>query len=126
MPASPIQRQEVVDILLHLAQDPAKHIARRTGSTYAIMQWVYTHDGWELCFFMDCGEVDYVEWAKAPDGRYTTYEGWTAGDGWEHDIDPLEYLEEHHQAEYARLTEYMLETPTDDETAETAGFIQGL
>ncbi|MCY1367085.1 hypothetical protein D3C76_1083050 [compost metagenome] len=33
-------------------------------------------DGWQITFFIDCGELDYCECCTAPDGRVGTFDGW--------------------------------------------------
>ncbi len=46
---------------------------------------------WVIAFFNDDGEVDYTEYAQAPDGRCGHYEGWADEMGGEADC-PLALL----------------------------------
>jgi hypothetical protein len=51
---------------------------------------VGTPDGeWLMSIFNDCAEIDYVEGALAPDGRFGQFETWDSSA-----VDPLELLSE--------------------------------
>jgi len=63
--------------------------------------------GYELVVFNDCNQVDYIDWAKAPDGREGTFEQWDI-----ERTEPISLLGEHEQT----LLEYYFErAPVVDE-----------
>mgnify|MGYP000255153783 CR=1 FL=1 len=94
-----IPASEIADVL-------AKEIANgdaytREGDVFCCGQDVITESGWKIEFFIDCGEVDYVDNATAPDGRRGEYADW--GDG-----NPVTLLDE---AAYELLHVKLIDTP---------------
>jgi hypothetical protein len=42
---------------------------------------------WQIVFFNDCGELDYTDWARSPDGRQTSFDAW-----WDEHDEPVSLL----------------------------------
>lgn len=38
-----------------------------------------TASGWRFVFFQDCGDLDYLDAARAPDGRDAEFDDWVPG-----------------------------------------------
>lgn len=38
------------------------------------------NDGWKVCVFYDCGELDYIEYFVAPDGSIVDFWEWPDSD----------------------------------------------
>ena len=62
-----------------------RRVAR--GETEAVNVWgpyepsayaaaCFLADGFEICIYNDAGSLDYIEWVKAPDGRYCEFDDW--------------------------------------------------
>lgn len=65
------------------------------------MPWSYWNNidfkigDWTICFFNDCGELDYCDNAIAPDGRKADYDDWCGGELWRDPITELSSEERH-------------------------------
>ena len=73
-----IEVHEIIDVLRNVISGKAEFMfsagyywAGRMTTTVQI-----DTQGYEILFFVDAGELDYVEWAKAPDGREGDYDYW--------------------------------------------------
>ena len=60
-------------------------------------------DGYKLIIFNDCNQVDYVDYAIAPDGREADFDDW-----WFVDEEPIDLLTDEEQT---RLEILMEEAP---------------
>lgn len=52
-----------------------------------------TSKGYSIRFFVDAGDLDYVDYAKAPDGREGSYDQWDNHEDLADPIDQLSYFE---------------------------------
>lgn len=97
-----IPASEIVSVLLEDVIHGSNY--SRTGDTFCCEQYITTASGWRIEFFIDCGEVDYVDKAVAPDGRVGAYNDW---DG----LDPVHLLASEHPQEFGAFEVKLLDTP---------------
>jgi len=88
-PAESLPAAEVADVLRSVLRGERTLYADHcTWPEQYCNNWhCHTNDGWHLVIFDDCDELDYIDEAKSPDGRWCDYAGWIDGgltDGGEH------------------------------------------
>ncbi|GAB2175155.1 DUF7693 family protein [Dongia sp. agr-C8] len=81
-----VSMKEVADVLRRIAARDVEAFVLggpiEPGDCGAVVIFA---DGFEISIYVDVGDLDYVEWAKAPDGRRSGFDDWTPkpqpGDG---------------------------------------------
>src|SRR5690348_157775 len=72
-----ISMNEVAEVLRRVLRGETEPVV--IGGPYQPHEYAAAHflaDGFEICIYNDAGDLDYVEWVKAPDGRYCKFEDW--------------------------------------------------
>lgn len=85
-----VTRDEIVALLRQiLAQPHALKLAGRSWDDIFAGEVEFTFCGWNLSIFNDCDGLDYVDEARAPDGRVGDFDDWVLPDSL---ISPLDDL----------------------------------
>lgn len=97
------------------AEDLADHLRKAVQGHLRVSlldpkrPWGYSGDvsfmigGWEVTFFNDCSDLDYVDRACTLDGRASDFEYWATVDGQGHN--PLDHLTREEQSALSVLLE---------------------
>lgn len=78
-----IKAAEVAEVMRTVARGERKLIPSagpfRPGDCFHFH--AHTDDGWRFVVFIDGGDLDYVDEATAPDGRWADFDAWAEEDG---------------------------------------------
>ncbi len=72
--AGKLTEPEVLAVLRAIEQGEIKLKAKEGTIPFAGNCGYLADNGWKLEVFVDCGDWDYLDWAKAPDGREIHFE----------------------------------------------------
>lgn len=73
-PMPKIEVDEIIDLLTRIGKG---EVALKRGDNSGGLSYHVYADGWELYFFDDAVQVDYLEFARAPDGRIGEFDDWS-------------------------------------------------